>query len=603
VVSDAGRRARAVRWGAAAAVFVGAFLHLSSGIRVGPDGDQPPFDLDEAHKLSESYYYHLYFETGEWRHPDWHADFYARTNPPVAKYVFGAALAAAGLHVHDRALQDEFERLWRTPPALREHVPDAMLRVTRRVSAAYGAGSVALLVGVGWSVAGPLAGLLAGLLLLTVPTFAGNARLGLTDSILVFHLLLTLPATLWAARTLRRPRSTGRTVLLAVALPGVAIALAVGSKLNGALTGPLYGLGLLAAAVAEPGELGRKRLVARALLATAATALVAFGVLVLLDPTLHSGPVAELRAALVDFGDWVTKQQLDPGPPLLSFRERVAYVGFFTLRSPALLLPHLAGALGGPVMVAGFCLGLARLAARFVPARDGNVARGEHTSPGDGAIALVWIACVLFGVTAWIPVAWDRYVLPPSAAVALGVALGLAGTPASLASAWRRLALLAAATAALGIVVWRAVDPRWVDPSVMPAIDDASVQQAYLDAALAHPESVTLQQHAGTLLLSREDGAEAGERLEAALALLGPLPGAKRPAVVRRCTLGQALIEARVKAHDPVAAHEAALAYVAALEHLRADLRTTDPKVVAQLDQLVTNARQLVTKLRPPPGR
>ena len=590
---------RAIRCGAAVVAFVAAFLYLSSGVRVGAGGDQPPFDIDEAHKLSESYYYHLFFETGEWRHPDWHADFYARTNPPVAKYVFGAALAAAGLHVHDRAIQIEFERLWRTPDALRAHVPDAMLQVTRRVSAAYGAGIVALLVGVGWSVGGPLAGLLAGLLLLTLPTFVDNARVGLTDSILVFHLLLTLPATLWAARTLRRPRLAPRSAVLAAVVPGVAIALAVGSKLNGALTGPLYCLALLAAAVTEPGELGRRQQIVLALLATGATAVVAFGLLVLLDPTLQSGPISELRDAFVVFGDWVTKQQLDPGPPLLSDRERAAFVGFFTLRSPALLLPRLAGALGGPLMAAGFGLGLVRLAARVVPAQDAEEERSERLSRGDAAVVLVWIAGVLVGVTAWIPVVWERYVLPPSVAVELLVALGLVGGPLAPGSTRTRLALLAAAAAGLGILVWRAADPCWVDPSVMPSIGAPGVQQAYLDAALAHPESVTLQQHAGTLWLMRERGAEAGERLEAALALLDRPPQAERSAIVRRCTLGQALVQARVLAHDEGGAHEAALAYVAALEHLEADIRTTDPQVVAELDQLMTNARQLAARLRP----
>src|SRR5262249_20185120 len=123
------------------------------------------------------------------------------------------------------------------------------------------------------------------------------------------------------------------------------------------------------------------------------------------------------------------------------------------------------------------------------------------------------------------------------------------------------------------------------------------------DAALAHPESVTLQQHAGALLLLREDGAAAAERFQSALALLDPPPEAERSTRVRRCALGQSLIEARFKAHDGVGAHAAAVAYVAALEELVADLRTSDPQVVAQLDQLVTNAKNLETKLRPPPDR
>jgi hypothetical protein len=36
-------------------VFVCSLVYLASGIRVGPRGDSPPLDIDEAHKLSESY--------------------------------------------------------------------------------------------------------------------------------------------------------------------------------------------------------------------------------------------------------------------------------------------------------------------------------------------------------------------------------------------------------------------------------------------------------------------------------------------------------------------------------------------------------------------
>ncbi len=118
-------------------MFVASFAALAGGIAVGQGHDKPPFDIDEAHKLAESYYYHLFFEERARQHPDWLNDFFARTNPPVAKYVFGAVLAATGQHVHDRHLQADLAAgLWRTPDLTRQEVPDAMLPVTRRVGAA-----------------------------------------------------------------------------------------------------------------------------------------------------------------------------------------------------------------------------------------------------------------------------------------------------------------------------------------------------------------------------------------------------------------------------------------------------------------------------------
>jgi hypothetical protein len=588
-----------IRRGAAVVVFVGAFVFLSSGIRVGPEGDQPPFDIDEASKLSESYYYHLFFETLAWRHPDWHEDFYARMNPPVAKYVFGAALAAAGLHVHDRRLQEQFERLWRTPSLLRREVPDDMLRVTRRTSAVYGALIVAVLVGVGWSVAGPLAGGLAGLLVLTNPGFVGNARSGLTDSILLFHLTLMLPITLWAARSVRASHSWARTSTWAVLAPGVAIALATGSKMNGALTGPVYCLGLLAAAVVEPGPLGRGRQLVRSLLASGLTALVAVGVLVALDPTLHDGPVTRLFDAFTVFGDWMAKQQIDPGPALLDTRSRVAFVGFFTLRAPSLALPRLAGSLGGNLMILGSCLGLVRLAARLRVAASLEREAVSRPSAGDAAVLLCWIVGVLAGVTLWIPVAWDRYVLPPSLAVDLSVAVGLAAVPLVLRPpGFRRRALLAGAAAGLGILVWWAADPVWVNPRMMPGLRDPAVQQAYLDAAHDRPRSITLQENAGVLWLLRRRGGEATERFAAALGLIPPAEQAARSAALRRCTLQLALVRSRALVRDLPGAYEAALAYLAALAEVRATLHSGDPLVLAAFDQLATEGATVASGLR-----
>src|SRR5438093_7939995 len=234
-------------------VFVCALVYLAGGIRVRPGGDRPPFASDEAHKLSESYYYHLFFEEGAWRHPDWQADFYARTNLPVAKYVFGAALAAAGWHVRDHRLQEDFGALWRTRDGLRRKVPDPVLRVARGVSAAYGALVCALLFWIGQRAGGPLAGLLAALLLLTNPNFLAAARRGLTDTILLFHLTLIVPASLWSVRTLRERSGWGRLLATTALVPGLVVALATGSKMNGALTAPVYAASLVLAAVVEPG--------------------------------------------------------------------------------------------------------------------------------------------------------------------------------------------------------------------------------------------------------------------------------------------------------------------------------------------------------------
>ena len=67
-------------------VFAGSLVFLLSGIRVGAGADTPPFHVDEASKLADTYFYQLFFERRAWDDPAWSADFFARTNPPLAKY-------------------------------------------------------------------------------------------------------------------------------------------------------------------------------------------------------------------------------------------------------------------------------------------------------------------------------------------------------------------------------------------------------------------------------------------------------------------------------------------------------------------------------------
>ncbi|GAG10564.1 unnamed protein product, partial [marine sediment metagenome] len=179
-------------------------------IRVtGAGAAQPSFHIDEAHKIAESYYYHLFFEAGDWTAPEWSEDFFARTNPPVAKYVFGVALALGGEHVHDQELQQAFYTLWRNPDDLRGALPDRMLAITRFVSGLFGALACGLMALVATRAGGILAGIVAPLLLVLNPVFVYVASRGLTDTIFLFHLLLVVPASWGAIRALQRLVSDG----------------------------------------------------------------------------------------------------------------------------------------------------------------------------------------------------------------------------------------------------------------------------------------------------------------------------------------------------------------------------------------------------------
>ena len=585
-------------------VFVCALVYLAGGIRVGPGGDRPPFASDEAHKLSESYYYHLFFEEGAWRHPDWQADFYARTNPPVAKYVFGAALAAAGWHVRDQRLQEDFGSLWRTRDVLRRKVPDPMLRVARGVSAAYGALVCALLFWIGQRAGGPIAGLLAALLLLTNPNFLAAARRGLTDTIVLFHLTLIVPASLWSVRTLRERSGWGRLLAMTALVPGVVVALATGSKMNGALSGPVYAVSLVLAALVEPGAWRRGRLVARSVLAAGLTAVVAVAVLVALDPTLYDRPLARLLESFVVWGDWMVKQQIDPGFALFDVRERAAFASVLALRTPGVVRPRLVGVLESNLLIVGFCLGLASLAAASL-----RQTRTAATAPaaGDAIVVLCWIVGVVAGVTLWMPVARYRYALPPIVAISLTAAIGLAVLPRAgrlIVAAARRsplapgpVTVLAGVlgVTALAFGVARIADPVQVDPGVNSGFTAGAAPRSYLEAARRHPGSLASQQRAGALCLMAGRRQEAAGRFAAALALIPHDPPPAGSWAVRRSVLLFKLARARAGAGDLAGALDALLEHVAAVRQVRAGLYSGDPMVRGAFDQLIAE-REAMTK-------
>ena len=126
-------------------VFLATFAFLLRGIHVEKGSDRPSFFIDEAHKIGETYFGRLFLGLGDFSNPLWGTDFYARTNPPVPKYVFWTGLSLSGQSVTDLGLQEEFERSWRRPGVLRRRVPDESLKATRRVSALFGALTAACL--------------------------------------------------------------------------------------------------------------------------------------------------------------------------------------------------------------------------------------------------------------------------------------------------------------------------------------------------------------------------------------------------------------------------------------------------------------------------
>jgi len=553
-------------------VFASSFGFLARGIRVGGEGDVPPFFIDEAHKLGEAYYWHLFAEDRSFRDPDWSEDFYARTNPPFSKYVFGAALALGGVPVRDHRLQQAFERDWMRPEVLRAQVPDAPLRITRRTSALFSAGACGLLTWIAGDIAGPIAGLAAALLFLAHPVVQEQSRLGLADPLLLFSLILIVPVTVRAAAALEGWRGP-RAALLGAALPGLVVGLAAATKLTGALAGVAYAGGMLAAALRADAGASRGRRLAAALALCAGAGALALAVFVAINPYLYESPWTRLPAILRVYSDWTLCQQVGPGGGLFGLQERVASVVNFSFRGVSTLpLGRLLGRRGVWLTALGFAVGIGEIA---LTALD---RRAPRRAAVGAAAALAWVVVFLVLYAAWLPLDWARFQLPPAAAAALVTAIGWVRLPAWLAAAWRALR---GRTAPRGVAAAR---------GILAAVVFSALTFA---PWLRRPSDPVARLQAEALVRIGQGRAdEALPLLEEALARLGREADG-RSVEARRASLLADLSQVHAATGDSAGAAAALEERAPVLRVLRDGSVSGDPYVRAQYDALIdADARQ-----------
>ncbi len=603
--------------------FVVSWAYLINDLRVGGGRDNPPFHIDEAHKLGESYYWHLFFERRDLNHPAWRDDFYARTNPPIAKYLFGAGLALAGYHVHDQQLQTDFEALWRRPTELRQKVPDGMLRVSRGLSATFAAGVCALVCVIAMRISGASAGVIAALLLLLNPYFAYYGRLGLTDSILLFFMTLTVPVMIWAAGAVRREWMSDRPAggwghrllitIAAGALPGLVVGLATGTKLNGAMAGGVVsaGFALIAVFPARTAHIGWGRRLGIPALCELLAIVVAIGLFVGLNPYYHAQPLSRFVETLRTYQDWTLKQQVDPGGGLLDVCQRTAAVGYFSLRSTLLPFAHYMDGVG--VWLAGlvFVFGLIVLAVRSwrsLPLADHSKGtRSLEASLDLGTIVvMIWVILYVVGTLCWLPLAWRRYLLVPYVPVTVAEAVGLAELVRALArltdnlGTWDDvgarlvpvLGIVGAGlmSAALVMTSW-IITPERLEPEILSEIPLPTLEEMYVAAAKQDPNEAVFHYHQGLALMRRGIHRRAAACFEKAMHTLPPASEGDSATTIRRCRISYDLARARTAAGQSTAAAGAWRDHMRILEMLVGAMVSHDPKVRAEFEQLIDERR------------
>ncbi|MCX6896874.1 MAG: hypothetical protein NTZ16_15575 [Verrucomicrobia bacterium] len=374
-----------------------------------------PLDEDEIYWVGQTYYFHLALNRADWANPDWQL-LPARENPVLGKYLLGAGLRLAGLQVtnadwlgifyviaKDRPnawgdARDQAERqavLDRMTPATRDRAltsgefehPPAFITAARAIMLLFGMLATVLLFALAALYTHRLAAFLAAAAFALHPAVvAAYTEVGVDILAIAFSLLAVLYFALIERRVWQRSSRPALTRALLIAAAGLALAFAVGSKMNAVVTGFLSAALLLVFA----GKYFRTRAAeakdsALALFAALVLSLIVF---VAANPGNYPNPVRGVRANIADQQRSLEVQKGIPAKrkPLRSAGERLRAIATLTAFHPA-----------------AFALVVAAVAWLLFAAR-----RAGGAFP---LIALWWVIAFAM-VTAWLPFARPRYALP-----------------------------------------------------------------------------------------------------------------------------------------------------------------------------------------------
>ena len=436
-----GRRSSVVL---ASAVFaLAAVVMLQRAATVG-------YNTNEGQRIATAQYFELVFLEGTLGGPAWEETYWTLTQPPIARYILGAAIWLSGnpvprldlTHRIEEVRGPDRERYWdpRTYTNERQLAEErrverprpAVLTAARIPMALFGAGAILLLFLLGRALAGTVAGLVAALGLLWAPLSLTLLPRAHAEAPLLFFSLLGLYLGVRAAThpvggTRASPSRTGDARVAPTVMrglwAGVATGLATATKLS-ALLG-LAALGGFAAwslaahaatklragvPSARSSDLGARNLAAArwSALATVVGLLASVAV----NPFLWPDPIGR-TAAMLEFRrqELVGQRALnanDAVPESLAARATLLLERTFVGEAP------FARRTGLPLDAALALVGAGVLARRAFRAR------GEGGLVGPEAFALVWIGTFLAGTAPNLGLDWQRYYLPT---VALGLIL------------------------------------------------------------------------------------------------------------------------------------------------------------------------------------
>ena len=390
---------------------------------------EPSF-ADEWAYIAQAYYGPLWWG-GAWDDPAW-LEYGAVDLPPLPKYLIAGMIRLGGRPMPGRADANA----WYLDTSATSGGPD-LLVWSRWPMVALGAVGCMAAAAIGTMAFGPRVGVLAGLLLAIDPLYRVHARRAMSDVPTEAFTVLTLAVGLWAWRgVLSGARPWRSSAMLGVGA-GILAGLAVLAKLSGGLA-VMTLVAWAALAIALPGvAIGRKLAVVAA---TGAAGLVSYATFVAGNPALTADPVARPTSAYLAVDGLVPRTRA-----VLKHRDDVSRAAQengrfksqgYALTDPASKVAVVAvqgfgrfgplgpsstdslrrydaeqdwgAALWGPLVLVGIAWA----------GRDGLLQRRSGEAPTAWAV-LAAFGVAMATVTAFIPLAWDRYMLPIQSGAAI----------------------------------------------------------------------------------------------------------------------------------------------------------------------------------------
>ncbi len=397
----------------------------------------PGGEIDEANWLYSTYYYDLFFVRHDWTNRDWQR-LPAFDQPPVAKYIFGAALhlfhhklveSPAGidywfsstLSAYQIQPMERLERRTQLPrpselyrylvslfSASRSGEAPTQLveddyRLGRKMVVAFSLFSTLLLVAAARAVTrNAFAALLAGVLFLNNGVTVPALRIVFCDSFCSFFSLAALLSLTALLVQLRKPGASRRPALMWSALVGASVGLGLATKFIN-----MYA----ALAVALAFTLTRGARAAR-LRSLAVVFIVGAVLFVAVNPYLWEDPAGKLASMFHHRFLTMESQarvQMPAFPSTFGGKARVVF-------RKGVMLQHRFGWTALALWLGCFLAGLRRMA---LGARDELGGGGAFTA------TLAWIGSA-FLLNGWlINIDWNRYYIPFAMATSLLVAVGI----------------------------------------------------------------------------------------------------------------------------------------------------------------------------------